>query len=43
MSSKADLDQLTSSEWTDRMTSRMADALVEFLNPPRSGPDIAKP
>ncbi len=43
MSSKADLDQLTSSEWTDRMTSRMADALVEFLNPPRTGPDLAKP
>ena len=43
MSSKGDLDQLTSTEWTDRMTSRVADALVEFLNPARTGPDVAKP
>ena len=43
MSSKADVDQLTSSEWTDRMTTRMADALVEFLGPPRLSQDTAKP
>ena len=43
MSSKVDLDQLTSTEWTDRMTSRMTDALVEFLNPPNMAQDLAKP
>jgi N-acetylmuramoyl-L-alanine amidase len=30
LSSKQDIEQLTSREWVDRITSRMADALVDF-------------
>ncbi len=36
MSSKPDLDQFSSPEWTDRMTSRIADALNDFLHPSRA-------
>ena len=47
MSSKSDLDQLTSHEWTDRMTSRITDALNDFLlenrAPPTLSPKMAQP
>ena len=47
MSSKSDLDQLTSPEWTDRMTGRIADALNDFLlqnrTPPAPTSQIAQP
>ena len=47
MSSKSDLDQLTSPEWTDRMTSRITDALNDFLlqnrSPPTALPKMAQP
>ncbi len=47
MSSKSDLEQLRSPEWTDRMTSRIADALSDFLlqsgSSPRPAPKLAQP
>jgi N-acetylmuramoyl-L-alanine amidase len=47
MSSKSDLDQLTSPEWTDKMTGRIADALSDFALESRaagvSSPKTAQP
>jgi N-acetylmuramoyl-L-alanine amidase len=42
MSSKSDLDQFTSPQWTDRMANRISDALYDFLLSSRNGGTVAQ-